>query len=121
MKPRASNPYFMNGIPELLILSLLERNEMYGYEIVQAIRTSTNAVVAAGEGVVYPVLHALEAEGAIRSRRRSVNGRSRIYYSPTRAGARRLSGLSEQWMQLTQAVETVLKGETHGDPLPEPA
>ncbi|MDE3163844.1 MAG: PadR family transcriptional regulator, partial [Acidobacteriota bacterium] len=55
MKPRAANPHFMNGIPELLILSLLERNEMYGYEIVQAIRTSTNAVVAAGEGVVYPV------------------------------------------------------------------
>jgi PadR family transcriptional regulator PadR len=121
MKPRAANPHFMNGVPELLILSLLERNEMYGYEIVQAIRTSTNAVVAAGEGVVYPVLHALEAEGAIRSRRRTVNGRSRIYYSATRAGARRLSGLSRQWMQLAQAVEHMLKGESHGASFPEPA
>ena len=32
---------------------------MYGYEIVQAIRGRTGAVIAIGEGVVYPVLHGL--------------------------------------------------------------
>jgi PadR family transcriptional regulator PadR len=47
----------MNGIPELLILRLLEEQEMYGYQIVQAIRSRTDAVVSVGEGVVYPVLH----------------------------------------------------------------
>jgi PadR family transcriptional regulator PadR len=56
---RETNPNFMNGVPELLILRLLADAEMYGYEIVQAIRDRTDAVVVVGEGVVYPVLHAL--------------------------------------------------------------
>src|ERR1019366_2773978 len=60
MAARESNPNFMNGVPELLILRLLQQEEMYGYEIVQAIRRRTGAVIAVGEGVVYPVLHALE-------------------------------------------------------------
>lgn len=94
----------MNGVPELLILQLLHGHEMYGYELVQAIRTKTGDVVSAGEGVVYPVLHALEQDGAIRSRRGSVNGRSRIYYSLTAAGARRLAGLAEEWTRLTTSV-----------------
>jgi PadR family transcriptional regulator, regulatory protein PadR len=54
MAERATNPNFMNGVPELLILRLLAHEEMYGYEIVQAIRSRTDAVVAVGEGVVYP-------------------------------------------------------------------
>ncbi len=31
------NPGFMTGLPELLILRLLQDRDMYGYEIVQAI------------------------------------------------------------------------------------
>ena len=83
MAARDTNPNFMNGVPELLILRLLKQEEMYGYEIVQAIRDCTDAVIAVGEGVVYPVLHGLERDGALRSRRKNVNGRSRIYYSVT--------------------------------------
>jgi len=56
MAARETNPNFMNGVPELLILRLLQQEEMYGYEIVQAIRSRTDAVIAVGEGVVYPVL-----------------------------------------------------------------
>jgi PadR family transcriptional regulator, regulatory protein PadR len=42
----------MNGVPELLILRLVEQKEMYGYEIVEAIRNRTDAVITVGEGVV---------------------------------------------------------------------
>ena len=66
MAARETNPNFMNGVPELLILRLLQQEEMYGYEIVQAIRRRTGAVIAVGEGVVYPVLHALERDEAIQ-------------------------------------------------------
>ena len=81
MALRETNPNFMNGVPELLILSLLGEQEMYGYEIVQAIRQRTAAVIAVGEGVVYPVLHGLEGDGALKSRRKTINGRGRIYLS----------------------------------------
>jgi PadR family transcriptional regulator PadR len=110
MTTKESNPNFMNGVPELLILRLLQQEEMYGYEIVQAIRSRTAEVIAVGEGVVYPVLHGLESDGALKSRRKSVNGRSRIYYSVTPTGARRLAGLSESWSNLSGAIQKMLKG-----------
>lgn len=112
---RATNPNFMNGVPELLILRLLEDTEMYGYQIVQAIRDHTDAVIVVGEGVVYPVLHTLERAGALKSRRRTVAGRSRIYYSLTRAGSRRLTELAGQWMSVAQAVQKTLAGGRYGD------
>ena len=114
MTARETNPNFMNGVPELLILSLLQNKEMYGYEIVQAIRSRTEAVVAVGEGVVYPVLHGLERDGALKSRRKPVNGRSRIYYTVTPAGSRRLADLSESWNSLTGAIQKMLRGGHHG-------
>jgi PadR family transcriptional regulator PadR len=118
MATRETNPNFMNGVPELLILRLLQQEEMYGYEIVQAIRNRTASVVAVGEGVVYPVLHGLEREGALRSRHKTVNGRSRIYYSVTRVGSRRLVDLSKSWTNLAAAIQTMLTGGHHGEAIP---
>jgi PadR family transcriptional regulator PadR len=107
----ATNPAFMNGVPELLILRLLRSREMYGYEIVQAIREETGDVVSLGEGVVYPLLHALERSGALTSRRASVNGRSRIYYMLSPRGDSRLTELTGLWSRLTQALQQVMKGD----------
>jgi PadR family transcriptional regulator PadR len=117
MATRRTNSNFMNGVPELLILRLLEEEEMYGYEIVQAIRERTEAVIAVGEGVVYPVLHALERGGALRSRRKKVAGRSRIYYTVTRAGRVRFSALAAQWNGLAEAVQRTLAGGRCGEAL----
>jgi PadR family transcriptional regulator, regulatory protein PadR len=114
MKTREGNPNFTNGVPELLILKLLQQEEMYGYEIIQAIRNRTDAVITVGEGVVYPVLHGLEVDGALKSRRKTVNGRRRIYYSVTAAGSHRLADLSEGWSNLAAAIQKMLTGEQHG-------
>jgi PadR family transcriptional regulator PadR len=118
MAARETNPNFMNGVPELLILRLLQQEEMYGYEIVEAIRSGTGAVVTVGEGVVYPVLHALERDGALKSRRKPVNGRSRIYYSVTPKGSRRLAALSESWTSLADAIQKMLTGGQPGEAVP---
>ena len=115
MPSRETNPNFMNGVPELLILRLLQQQEMYGYEIVQAIRSRTDAVIAVGEGVVYPVLHGLENDGALKSRRKTVSGRSRIYYSITASGSRRLADLSETWTNLTGAIQKMLTGGQYAE------
>lgn len=115
MAGRETNPNFMNGVPELLIMRLLDQEEMYGYEIVQAIRDRTDAVIAIGEGVVYPVLHGLERDGALKSRRKTVKGRSRIYYSVTPNGRRRLADLSRSWMSLTGAIGKIVQGRGYGE------
>jgi PadR family transcriptional regulator PadR len=118
MAARETNPNFMNGVPELVILKLLQQEEMYGYEIVQAIRSRTDAVIAIGEGVVYPVLHGLERAGAFTSRRKTVNSRSRIYYSVTPAGSHRLADLSQVWTNLAAAIQKMLTGAQHGEVIP---
>lgn len=106
---RQPNPDFMAGVPELMILRLLQDREMYGYELVQAVRAETGDVVSIGEGVAYTVLHALEREGALKSRRRRVEGRSRIYYSLTPAGLRRYQNLASNWVTLARAIQSVIK------------
>ena len=111
----STNPSFMNGVPELLVLRLLRNGEMYGYQIVQAIREETSGSVSLGEGVVYPVLHALEKNGAITSQRQTVEGRSRIYYALSPKGASRLSELTAVWSALTSAIGRVLAGPGHAE------
>src|SRR5215469_5528768 len=108
-----TNPSFMNGVPELLVLRLLEQQEMYGYELVQAIRARTNDAISLGEGVVYPVLHALERAGALKSRRRLVNGRTRVYYAVTSKGKTRLAGLHRQWSVIAEAIARTMGEDSH--------
>ena len=108
---------FMNGIPELLVLGLLSRTEMYGYEIVRAIATSTGGVIAVGEGCVYPILHAMESKRWVASHRLKREGRTRIYYRLTDAGRGKLQSASARWSEISAAVSAALKA-SHA---PEPA
>lgn len=104
---------FLNGVPELLILRLLRDSEMYGYEIVQAIRAASGDTIAFAEGVIYPILHALERDGALTASRRTINGRSRVYYRLTPAGTGRLSALVGQWENLNRAIAEILAEPRH--------
>lgn len=107
------NPGFISGIPELLILKLLQEREMYGYEIVQAIARATGQAVTPGEGVIYPLLHSLEKDGALKATPRPAGGRTRIYYTLTAKGVRRLFDLTDEWTRLTRAVGMVMRGPSH--------
>ena len=104
-----ANAGFGAGVPELLILKLLQEREMYGYEIVQAIGRATQNIVTPGEGVIYPLLHALEKDGALRAESRPAGGRTRIYYALTSKGVRRLFDLTDNWARLARAVQLVLR------------
>ena len=95
-----TNPPFMSGVPELLLLRLLAQREMYGYELVRSIRLVTSEAISLGEGVIYPVLHSLERHGALKAKRRAVKGRTRVYYSLTAKGRRRLEGLQKEWNRI---------------------
>lgn len=105
-----TNPSFLNGVPELLLLRLLSRREMYGYEIVRAIQSETKEILSFGEGCIYPYLHYLEQEKLVNSRRKEVDGRSRLYYKLTARGAKRLDELSAEWDRVTAGVALVMKG-----------
>ena len=106
-------PNFMNGVPELVILKLLENREMYGYELVQAIRNETGGAISLGEGVIYPVLHALERQNALKSRRKTIKGRTRVYYTVTQKGSKRLSALAGQWDRIAGAIGNLTREQRH--------
>ena len=108
-----TNPPFMSGVPELLLLRLLQQREMYGYELVRSIRQVTGEAISLGEGVIYPVLHSLERNGSLKSKRRSVGGRTRVYYSLTAKGHRRLTQLTDQWRRVQGGITTALEGPGH--------
>jgi len=108
-----SNPPFMSGVPELLLLRLLESREMYGYELVRSIREVTGEAISLGEGVIYPVLHSLERTGSLKARRKPVGGRTRVYYALTRQGRGRLADLQDDWRRIQGGIETVLGNPGH--------
>jgi PadR family transcriptional regulator PadR len=100
---------FLKGSISLLLLNLLSRGDLYGYEILQeASRRSANAFEFK-EGTLYPALHQLEKKGFLRSEWRTAeNGRERKYYSLTLKGKKAAREYEKQWQHLTGAIYAVL-------------
>lgn len=104
-----TNPPFMSGVPELLLLQLLGQREMYGYELVRSIKLVTDEAISLGEGVIYPVLHGLEKAGALKAKRKAVGGRTRVYYSLTAKGKKRLGKLQGEWHRVQAGITAALE------------
>jgi len=113
MTRRTTNPDFLNGVPELVVLELLSRRPMYGYELVQAIQAESEGLLAFGEGCIYPLLHKLEARGDLASRRLKVGGRSRVVYRVTPKGTKQFAVSAAQWSAVVSAVNYILQGGKH--------
>jgi PadR family transcriptional regulator, regulatory protein PadR len=103
---------FLKGSISLLLLNLLSRGEMYGYEILQeASRRSANAFEFK-EGTLYPALHQLEKKGHLKAEWRTAeNGRVRKYYSLTTKGKKAAREYEKQWQHLTGAIAAVLESD----------
>ncbi len=102
---------FINGVPVLLILSLLAKEEMYGYQIVRSIQSASRSQFNFAEGSIYPVLHALEEAKLVKSEARPANGRTRLYYSLTSQGGKKLAEITEEWKSVAKGVRSVLGWE----------
>jgi len=110
MTKRKTNPDYLNGVPELLVLELLSRRPMYGYELVQAIKDESGGTLEFGEGCVYPILHRLEAEKLLTSREQAAGGRTRIVYETTARGRARLAESISTWQRISEAINHALEG-----------
>lgn len=110
-RKRRTNPDFLNGVPELLMLRLLSRQPMYGYQLVQSIKSASGNQLEFGEGSIYPILHRLEADGCLTSREKTVSGRSRVVYRTTKKGEKRLISSEQTWEQVVSAIRKVLETE----------
>jgi PadR family transcriptional regulator PadR len=94
-----------------MVLSLLERKAMYGYEIIKETEALSQGVFQFKEGTLYPVLHALESSGYVESYwDQGDTGRRRKYYQITRKGEAHLKEKQKEWAVFTRAVGNVLEG-----------
>lgn len=91
------------GIVELMILSLVEHDALYGYAIVRELKERGGLV--AGEGTVYPVLRRLEADSLV-SAAWSDEGPAgpRKYYRITDEGRAFLARAWTEWDGLAAAL-----------------
>src|SRR5688572_27215847 len=110
MPGKRTNPDFLNGVPELLVLKLLSRRPMHGYQLVQALRAATGDTLDFGEGCIYPILHRLEAGGMLKCHREMVAARNRLVYAVTARGQRRLADSISLWTNITHAIARALHG-----------
>jgi len=98
----------MRGAGPVAVLKLLERQEMYGYELVEALSRTTDGVLAMGQSTLYPLLYNLESKGLIEGDWRDADsGRERKYYRLTPKGHRRLADDTRQWHTLLRAMQAL--------------
>ena len=71
----------VSGSTSMLILKLLEGKDMYGYEMIEALREKSNNVFELKAGTLYPLLHGMEEKGYLGSYEQEEGGKIRKYYS----------------------------------------
>lgn len=95
----------MRGAGPVAVMKLLQRGEMYGYEVVAALARLADGVLDMGQSTVYPMLYNLEAKGLVESVwREADSGRDRKYYRLTAKGQNRLADDMRQWQNLAHAM-----------------
>lgn len=88
--------FFRHGELPLVLLALLERSPMHGYQVVSELDVLFGDRYEASTGSVYPAIRALEEEGLVES---TEDGR-RAVYSLTAVGRSSLQRRGEQLVAL---------------------
>jgi len=94
----------------LLVLSLLSREDMYGYQMIAELEKKLDSTFSMKEGTLYPVLRQLENEGAVRSyQQEAPTGRMRKYYHLTVKGGLLLRQEAERWRSYQRSIDAVVE------------
>ena len=102
---------FRRGVMSLVILSLLKREDMYGYQLVQESEKQSGGKLTTQEGSLYPVLYKLLDQGLISDRKVLVGKRmTRVYYHLEPAGEERLQELVREYEEVTLGVLSIVRG-----------
>jgi DNA-binding PadR family transcriptional regulator len=103
------NKELLKGSTVILILTLLERRAMYGYEMIKEIENKSEGIFTFKEGTLYPILHSLEAEGMVECYWTETDGgRKRKYYKITKLGREHMKEKQDEWKIFRSAVDKVI-------------
>jgi PadR family transcriptional regulator PadR len=102
---------FLKGSTDILLLSLLHQEAMYGYQILQELKKRTEEYFTFKEGTLYPALHRLEAKELIEGHWEVIPRvkHPRKYYQITEEGLSFLKEKLSEWQKFADAVSLVIQ------------
>jgi transcriptional regulator len=103
-----TDPSFLNGTVELMLLAVIDDGPNYGYEITQSVLSRSGGRFDIKEGSLYPALHRLERSKLLQSYWTEHEGRRRKYYKLTPAGRKALAARRSEWQSFSEGVRGVL-------------
>ena len=101
---------FRKGILEIVILKLLSKKEMYGYELVAELNRQGSAFNIK-EGTLYPILYRLEDDGLMATRweQPAFRKQPKKYYSVTEKGQQVMLESYAQWKAIAREMTTIME------------
>ena len=101
---------FRRGIMSLVLLSLLRKEDMYGYQLVQETKNLSGGRIQTQEGSLYPVLYKLQEKGYISDRKVLVGKRmTRVYYHLEPSGLAYLQTLMEEYITISTGLSMIME------------
>lgn len=98
----------ISGSTMMLLLKLLSEKDMYGYEMIETLRSRSQNVFELKAGTLYPLLHQMEDKSFLTSYEEEASGKARRYYSITKEGKKQLKKKEAEWQEYSGAVAKVL-------------
>ena len=108
------NKELLKGSTNMLVLSLLEEKNMYGYEMIKELTIKSENIFEFKEGTLYPILHNLEEKNYITSYCDETGAKKRKYYTITKQGKKHLKEKKEEWKIFSGGINQVLGGVLFG-------
>ena len=103
---------FRRGVLSLVILALLKKEDMYGYQLVQETVRLSGGRIVTQEGSLYPVLYKLQEQGLISDHKVQVGKRmTRVYYHLEPEGEVMLRQLVQEYDEINRGVHMILDAE----------
>lgn len=99
----------LHGVLDMCLLSIIDEQESYGYEMVSKLRE--RGLDLASEGSIYPLLSRLQKQGMIEGYLvQSSEGPARKYYRMSDSGRQTLHQWRTEWHSFSESVNGVLNG-----------
>ncbi|MBA2846594.1 PadR family transcriptional regulator PadR [Methanococcus maripaludis] len=96
---------FKKGVLELCVLTLLNKRDYYGYELINEISKS----ISISEGTIYPLLRRLKADGLLTTYlMESSSGPPRKYYKITEKGGEIRESQAKEWIEFSKKVNELI-------------